>query len=317
MDPSLGRGRIQSGKRGRSRSRSNSRDRHWKRGDKYGHVNLPIRLKDRKGCLMPQLNNGRLLQELMDSYPKVDVNVGKPEITFDGPACDVRLAMMKLFYWLRSRYNIWYEDYENIKKLDHWLARRVVTPIEYSEEDRAKEKEIIDMNIKYSEQKELCNKGSGDGDTSDHQRRQQCKDLEDKCTLQNDVIKKLNRSIQEKETTSQEKETTIQEKEKTIQEKEKTIQDLKEKVQQQASERATLNFDLELKKKETFDKEKKEIKAIKSESKRKEILFDTDKEKQGEEVVVEIGNFEDKEKVSIEEKCMRIYRTVSKFKAKR
>ena len=241
----------------------------------------------------------------MDSYPKVDVNVdvGKPEITFDGPACHVRSAMMKLFYWLRSRYNIWYEDYENIKKLDRWLARRGVTPIEYSEEDRAKEKEIIDMNIKYSEQKELCNKGSGYGDTGDHQRRQQCKDLEDKCTLQNDVIKKLNRSIQEKET--------------TIQEKEKTIQDLKEKVQQQASERATLNFDLELKKKETFDKEKKEIKAIKSESKRKEILFDTDKEKQGEEVVVEIGNFEDKEKVSIEEKCMRIYRTVSKFKAKR
>ena len=243
-----------------------------------------------------RLNNDRLLQELKDWYPTVHLNVdgGKPEITFNGPACDVRRAMLKLFEKFRSRYGIWYEDYEYIKDLDRMLATWVITQIEFSEEDRAKEKEIIEMNIKYSEQKVLCSEGSGDGDTGDHQRCKRYKDLEDKCTLQNNVIKKLNRANQDKE--------------KSIQDREKTIQDLKVKVQQQESERATLKFDLELKK-ETVEKEIKEIKA-KLESEKKEVLFNIDKEKQDEDyeevsrVVGETCDFEhnNNEKGSSEEK---------------
>ena len=243
-----------------------------------------------------RLNNDRLLQELKDWYPTVHLNVdgGKPEITFNGPASDVRRAILKLFEKFRSRYGIWYEDYEYIKDLDRMLATWVITQIEFSEEDRAKEKEIIEMNIKYSEQKELCSEGSGDGDTGDHQRCKRYKDLEDKCTLQNNVIKKLNRANQDKE--------------KSIQDREKTIQDLKVKVQQQESERATLKFDLELKK-ETVEKEIKEIKA-KLESEKKEVLFNIDKEKQDEDyeevsrVVGETCDFEhnNNEKGSSEEK---------------
>ena len=243
-----------------------------------------------------RLNNDRLLQELKDWYPTVHLNVdgGKPEITFNGPACDVRRAILKLFEKFRSRYGIWYEDYEYIKDLDRMLATWVITQIEFSEEDRAKEKEIIEMNIIYSEQKELCSEGSGDGDTGDHQRCKRYKDLEDKCTLQNNVIKKLNRASQDKE--------------KYIQDREKTIQDLKVKVQQQESERATLKFDLELKK-ETVEKEIKEIKA-KLESEKKEVLFNIDKEKQDEDyeevsrVVGETCDFEhnNNEKGSSEEK---------------
>ena len=312
MDPSPGRGSIRSGKRGRSRSRSSSRDRSWKRREKSGrcgepiislaekknrHVNLSIELKDCRSRLMVfRLNNDRLLQELKDWYPTVHLNVdgGKPEITFNGPASDVRRAILKLFEKFRSRYGIWYEDYEYIKDLDRMLATWVITQIEFSEEDRAKEKEIIEMNIKYSEQKELCSEGSGDGDTGDHQRCKRYKDLEDKCTLQNNVIKKLNRANQDKE--------------KSIQDREKTIQDLKVKVQQQESERATLKFDLELKK-ETVEKEIKEIKA-KLESEKKEVLFNIDKEKQDEDyeevsrVVGETCDFEhnNNEKGSSEEK---------------
>ena len=243
-----------------------------------------------------RLNNDRLLQELKDWYPTVHLNVdgGKPEITFNGPASDVRRAILKLFEKFRSRYGIWYEDYEYIKDLDRMLATWVITQIEFSEEDRAKEKEIIEMNIKYSEQKVLCSEGSGDGDTGDHQRCKRYKDLEDKCTLQNNVIKKLNRANQDKE--------------KSIQDREKTIQDLKVKVQQQESERATLKFDLELKK-ETVEKEIKEIKA-KLESEKKEVLFNIDKEKQDEDyeevsrVVGETCDFEhnNNEKGSSEEK---------------
>ena len=265
---------------------------------KNRHVNLSIELKDCRSRLMVfRLNNDRLLQELKDWYPTVHLNVdgGKPEITFNGPASDVRRAILKLFEKFRSRYGIWYEDYEYIKDLDRMLATWVITQIEFSEEDRAKEKEIIEMNIKYSEQKVLCSsEGSGDGDTGDHQRCKRYKDLEDKCTLQNNVIKKLNRASQDKE--------------KYIQDREKTIQDLKVKVQQQESERATLKFDLELKK-ETVEKEIKEIKA-KLESEKKEVLFNIDKEKQDEDyeevsrVVGETCDFEhnNNEKGSSEEK---------------